>query len=246
MSHFLLYQGDCIDVMRALPQQSIDVVVCDPPYGATRNAWDAVIPFDVMWNALGRLVKPSGAIVLTAAQPFASALVMSNPAWFRHEWIWHKNKATGHLNAKRGPMRAHESVLVFSQRAPTYYPQMTSGHKPVNAFYTRRNGSNYGQGDQAAGGGSTLRYPRSVQEFAVVNNDDPGKVHPTQKPLALMEYLVLTYSQPGDTVLDFAMGSGTTGAACMMTGRDFVGIDLAAEYVEISRQRLAFWMKEAA
>lgn len=238
--------GDCLELLRSIPDCSVDLVACDPPYGTTRNAWDAVIALPAMWAELRRIVKPHGAIVLTASQPFASALVMSNPAWFRHEWIWTKNKATGHLNAKRAPMKAHESVLVFSCKAPAYYPQMTAGHKPVNAFYTRSNGSNYGEGDQAAGGGSTLRYPRSVQEFAVVNNDDPEKVHPTQKPLPLMEYLVRTYSQPGDTVLDFAMGSGTTGVACMTTARKFIGMEKDADYFQIASDRIRTAIPQAA
>lgn len=233
-----LWLGDCLDLLREIPAGSVDLAACDPPYGTTRNAWDAVIPLDAMWKELRRIMKPNGAIVLTASQPFASALVMSNPAWFRHEWIWQKNKATGHLNAKRAPMKAHESVLVFSSKAPAYYPQMTTGHAPVNAFYTRDNGSNYGAGNHTAGGGATTRYPRSVQDFAVVNNDDPAKVHPTQKPVAIMEYLVQTYSLPGDTVLDFAMGSGTTGVACMTTGRKFIGMEKDAAYFQAASERI--------
>lgn len=192
-----------------------------------------------MWKHLRRVVKPGGAIIFTASQPFSSALVMSNPAWFRHEWIWHKNKASGHLNAKRAPMKAHESILVFSSKAPTYNPQMTSGHKPVNSFYTRHNGSNYGAGDSSVGGGSTQRYPRTVQEFQVVNNDDPIKTSPTQKPLAMLEYILRTYTNPGDAVLDFAVGSGTTGIACIKTGRSFVGIEKDDEQFKNAHVRIS-------
>lgn len=220
-----LHAGDCLELFDQIEDGSVDAVICDPPYGTTRNAWDSVIPLDAMWAALRRIVKPRGPIVFTASQPFVSALVMSNPDWFRHEWIWHKNKASGHLNAKRAPMKAHESVLVFASGAPTYFPQMTGGHKPMNAYYTSHNGSNYGDGERMTGGGSTLRYPRSVLEFPVVNNDDPSKVHPTQKPLELMEYVVRTYTEAGEIVLDFAMGSGTTGVACRRLDRGFIGFE---------------------
>lgn len=227
-----------MDVMRYMPAASVDAVIADPPYGTTRNAWDAVIPLEQMWEQLRRIVKPGGAIVFTASQPFSSALVMSNPGWFRHDWVWRKNKATGHLNAKRAPMRQHEGIYVFCERAPTYHPQMTDGHRPVNAFYTRRNGDNYGAGTKSAGGGATTRYPRSVIDFAVVNNDDPGRTHPTQKPLEMMEYLVLTYTNPGDVVLDFAMGSGTTGVACANTGRLFVGMENDADHFATADARI--------
>lgn len=229
---------DALVAMASLDADSVDAVVCDPPYGTTRNPWDAVIPFEPMWEQLRRVVKPGGAIVLTASQPFASALLMSNPRWFRHDWVWRKNKSTGHLNAKRGPMRQHESVLVFCERAPIYRPQLTEGHPPVNAFYTRRNGDNYGAGFEASGGGATTRYPRSVIDFAVVNNDDPIRVHATQKPVDLMAYLLRTYTNEGDVVLDFAMGSGTTGEACATTGRGFIGIDSDPLIFKVAESRL--------
>jgi len=233
-----IYLGDAIGVLGMLPDRSVDAVVCDPPYGVTRNSWDAVIPFAPMWEQLHRIVKPGGAMVFTASQPFSSALVMSNPGEFRHEWVWRKNKATGHLNAKRSPMKAHELILVFCGRAPRYAPQMTGGHKPVAAYYTAHNGENYGDGKQMAGGGSTLRYPKTVIDFPVINNDDPKKVHPTQKPVALLEYLLLTYTREGDTILDFAMGSGTTGVACVNTGRKFIGVESGTEEFEMACLRL--------
>lgn len=184
---------------------------------------------------------------MTASQPFSSALVMSNPEWFRHEWIWHKNKSSGHLNAKRAPMKAHESVLIFCEESPHYCPQMTTDHAPVNAFYTRRNGDNYGAGDKASGGGATTRYPRSVVEFSVVNNDDQERIHPTQKPVELMEYLLHTYTNKNDVVLDFAMGSGTTIIACLKSGRRFVGIEKNADYFMAASARIdEFTVKIAA
>lgn len=236
---FKLHQGDCIEVMRGLPDAIVDAVICDPPYGTTRNAWDAVIPLEPMWQELRRIVKPGGAMIFTASQPFSSALVMSNPSDFRHEWVWRKNKSTGHLNANRAPMKLHELVLVFCDRAPKYAPQMTYGHPPVNAFYTRHNGRNYGNGAMSAGGGSTQRYPTSIQDFSVVNNDDPNKRHPTQKPIELMEYMVRTYTNTSDTVLDFAMGSGSTGVACMRSGRGFIGIEIDEEQFAYAQIRIA-------
>lgn len=244
MSNYAVRCGDAIDLLKRFPMGAIDAVICDPPYGTTRNPWDAVIPIDDMWRELRRIVKPRGAMVFTSMQPFTSALVMSNVECFRHEWVWHKNKATGHLNAKKAPMRAHENVLVFCDAQPTFNPQMTSGHAPVNKHYTRHNGSNYGAGVPSSGGGSTCRYPRTVQEFAVINNDNPLKAHATQKPIPLMEYLVRTYSNIDDVVLDFAMGSGTTGIACLLAGRRFIGIDIDAEMVAIANSRLAQQEKE--
>ena len=236
--NFNLLNGDCLKLLPQIESGSVDVVICDPPYGTTRNAWDSVIDLERMWGQLERIVSPRGAMVFTAAQPFSSALVMSRPAWFRHEWVWHKNKASGHLNARRMPMRAHELVLVFGRESPEFYPQMTDGHKPMNTFYGNHNGRNYGEGKSMSGGGSTQRYPRSVQDFSVINNDDPEKVHPTQKPLRLIEYLVRTYSRHGQTVLDFAMGSGTTGVACVKLGRGFIGMESDSSTFEIAQRRI--------
>lgn len=230
--------------MAAMAAHSVDAVVCDPPYGTTRNAWDAVIPFAPMWEQLHRIVRPGGAMVFTASQPFSSALVMSNPREFRHEWVWHKDRPSGHLNANRAPLKAHELVLVFCASAPFYAPQKTTGHKPSGKFYTRHGGNNYGKEAGApvrAGGGSTERYPRTVQHFQTVNNYGAGKLHPTQKPVALMEYLLRTYTRAGDVVLDFAMGSGTTGEACRNTGRQFIGVESgAAEFSQACARLGAF------
>lgn len=218
-----LFHGDCLSILPTLPTGSADLVCADPPYEATRNPWDSVIPFDDMWRELWRVC--TGAIVLTAMQPFSSALVMSQVEHFKHEWIWEKNKATGHLNAKKKPMQAHEVALVFCRGSSPYYPIMTDGHRPMNAYTQTSNGQNYGATNRPSGGGSTMRYPRSVQRFDVVNNDDPGKLHPTQKPVDLFAYLIRTYSSAGATVLDFCMGSGTTGVAAAATGREFIGIE---------------------
>lgn len=240
-----LIEGDCLEAMQELRTGSVDLILTDLPYGTTQNKWDAVIPFAPMWAQFWRLC-PEGAVVLTAIQPFSSALVMSEPVCFSHEWIWEKNKASGHLNAKRMPMRAHESVLVFSQEVCPYYPQMTDGHAPMNAYTQTSNGANYGATNRPSGGGSTQRYPRSVQQFPVVNNDSPDRVHPTQKPVELFAYLIETYSKPGDTVLDCCAGSGTTGMAAELTGRNAILIERDPEYYALAARRLGFEQMQAA
>lgn len=231
-----LIEGDCLSVLATLPADSVDLVLVDLPYGQTQNKWDTVIPFIPMWAEIWRVC--TGAAVFTAMQPFSSALVMSQPMYFKHEWVWEKNKATGHLNAKRSPMRAHELVLCFAARGFQYNPQMTEGHKPGNYAVRRTYTPNYGAQTPTEYGGQTVRYPRSVQQFDVVNNDSPEREHPTQKPVPLMEYLIRTYSSEGQTVLDFCMGSGTTGVACQNTGRNFIGVESDRRYFDIAARRL--------
>lgn len=232
----VLVLGDCMQVMPLLEASSVDLVLCDLPYGTTQNKWDSVIPLPPLWTEYRRVC--TGAIVLTASQPFTSALVLSNPSAFRHDWVWEKNKASGHLNAKRRPMRSHEDILVFCEKAPLYSPQMSDGHEPGHYAKRAAQSSNYGAAASTEYGGSTLRYPRTVLRFAVVNNDDPRKTHPTQKPVALMEYLILTYSNAGSVVLDNTMGSGTTGVACANTGRKFIGIEQDQHYYDTACRRI--------
>lgn len=236
MSTFAAHWGDCLDVMADWPDGCVDAVIADPPYGSTRNAWDAVVPVEPMWRELGRVCR--GAIVLTAIQPFSSILVASRPDWFRHEWVWHKNKASGHLNASRAPLRAHETILVFGRAAVPYFPQMTEGHKPGNFARRRTFADSYGAQRETTYGGRTTRYPRSVLDVPVLNNDSPERVHPTQKPVELMDYLVRTYTEPGQTVLDFCMGSGSTGVAALTCGRKFIGIEKEADIFDIALRRL--------
>lgn len=228
--------GDCLVELPKLAGKSVDLVLVDLPYGSTQNAWDAVIPLEPMWREIWRVCK--GAAVFTAMQPFSSALVMSQARYFRHEWVWEKNKVTGHLNAKKAPMRAHEVALVFCRTAPLYNPQMTDGHKPGNYAVRQPNTPNYGAHKATEYGGSTQRYPRSVQKFAMINNDSPERVHPTQKPVEWMEYLIRTYSNLGDHVLDFAAGSGSTGVAAVQAGRSFTGIELIPAFADIARERI--------
>jgi len=235
-----LYLGDCIEIMESLPEDSIDMVFCDLPYGTTQNPWDVLIPFDDLWSNYNRIVKENGAIVLTSQQPFTSQLIISNLKDFRYEWIWEKNKATGHLNAKRMPMKAHENICIFYKKLPVYNPQKTTGHKPINKVNPKYNipepevKRNYNHVAQTFGNTGTVtdRYPRSVQQFPVINNDDPDKWHPTQKSVPMIEYFIKTYSNEGDVILDNCMGSGSTGVACKNLHRKFIGIETNKEYFE--------------
>jgi len=226
-----IIEGDCLERMREIPDGSIDMVLTDPPYGTTACKWDSVISLEPMWEQLNRVTKPNAAIVMTASQPFTSALGASNLRKLRYSWSWRKSAATGHLNAKRMPMSDFEDVLVFYRSQPTYNPQGLISFGKV----TRRgsNGECYGNS-----GKENLQeftnYPRRTLEIA----SEGRTVHPTQKPVALMEYLVKTYTNEGETVLDFTMGSGTTGVACVNTGRDFVGIELDKEFFKIATQRI--------
>lgn len=222
-----LHLGDCLQLMKAIPDGSVDMIMCDLPYGTTQNKWDSVLPLDELWTHYRRVVR--GAIVLTASQPFTTTLAASNLEALRYSWVWEKGAATGHLNAKRMPMKLHEDVLVFG--AAPYYPQDLKPHGKV----TRRggNGSNFG-----ASGTENFQehtnYPRSIIRFP----NDPKPVHPTQKPVALMEYLIRTYTNEGELVLDNCMGSGTTGVAAINTGRRFIGMEQNPEYFAIAEGRI--------
>ena len=229
--NFNLMHGDCLERMKEIPDGSIDAVICDPPYQITQNKWDSIIPLELMWEQLKRIIKPNGAIVMTASQPFTSILGASNIDMLRYSWVWQKNIATGHLNAKKMPMKNHEDILVFYSKQPTYNPQ---GVREFNKVVKRgSNGGCYGKS-----GSENLQeltgYPRTVQQF----KSESKTVHPTQKPVSLMEYLIKTYTNDGETVLDFTMGSGSTGVACVNTGRNFIGIELDPDYFEIAKQRI--------
>jgi site-specific DNA-methyltransferase (adenine-specific) len=227
-----LIEGDCLEIMRELPDASIDMVLADLPYGTTQNKWDSVLPLDQLWAAYWRVCKPTAAVVLTAAQPFASALVMSELATFKYEWVWVKSKITGVLNAKKMPVRKHELVLVFARAPTTYNAQGLVAKGTV----TKQGGNsdNYGARSSDAYVQEWTNWPRDVLEIASEGATD----HPTQKPVALMEYLTRTYTNEGDTVLDNTMGSGTTGVACANTGRNFIGIEKDAGYFDIACKRL--------
>lgn len=227
--------GDCLEVMPKIPAGSIDMILCDLPYGTTRSDWDVIIPFDPLWEQYERIIKPNGAILLFAKSPFDKVLAMSNRRLYRYEWIWEKNKATGHLNAEVMPMQAHENILVFYKKAPTYNPQMSSGHKPMNLAVNNHKSTVYGSGVQVVNNaGTTERYPRSILHFPVVNNDDPDRIHPNQKPVELLQYLIRTYTNEGETVLDNCSGSGSVAKACIGCNRKFIAIEKNSGFYEDS------------
>jgi site-specific DNA-methyltransferase (adenine-specific) len=231
--------GDCLDVMETIPDQSVDLILADLPYGTTQCKWDSIIPLDKLWAAYERVAKPTAAILLTASQPFTSKLVMSNPRLFKHEWIWIKNRGSNFANTVREPMKEHESVLMFSKGKWTYNRQMQErtggGASRVSyGFNFDTETDNYGafEGRKDAKL-PELRVPSSWQKF----NCEVGH-HPTQKPVPLMAYLIRTFSHPGDLVLDNTMGSGTTGVACVKEDRRFYGIEKDEKYYAIAHQRI--------
>lgn len=238
MSKIKLMKGDCLEMMKSIPDGSVDLILTDPPYGTTQCKWDTVIPLDIMWEEVNRVIKPNGAILLMAQTPFDKVLGVSNLGMLKYEWIWEKTTATGHLNAKKCPMKSHENILVFYKKLPTYNPQKTYGHKrkTSKADRAKLNGECYGKQAGVTVYDSTDRYPRSVQVFST--DKQKVKLHPTQKPVALLEYLIKTYSNEYETVLDFTMGSGTTGVACVNTNRNFIGIELDDNYFNIAERRI--------
>lgn len=231
-----MMHGDCLERMKEIKSGSVDMILADPPYGATQCKWDSVIDLPAMWRELDRVCKPNAAIVMTAAQPFTAKLVCSNIGMFKYEIIWEKGNATGFLNAKKQPLRAHESVLVFYRQQPTYNPQMTSGHASKTSKRKTVNSECYGKALALTEYDSTERYPRSVQFFS--SDNQCSNLHPTQKPVALMEWLIRSFSNPGDVVLDFCMGSGTTGVACINAGRDFIGMEMDSDIFQVSLSRV--------
>lgn len=224
----------------SLEDNSVDFILTDPPYGTTQSKWDVIIPFDLMWQELNRVLKPDGVICLFGAEPFSSLLRASNIKNYKYDWYWHKNKSTNFLNAKKQPLRNIETISVFN--SGKYFPQKTQGHKPVNSFTKNTSdGDLYGKTQKGfKGGGNTDRYPTQYLNFKVINNDNSGdnKYHPTQKPVEILEYLIKTYSNEHDTVLDFTAGSFSTAVACYNTNRSFIGIEKDEKYFQIGINRL--------
>ena len=240
-----LIRGDCLEVMKEIPDKSIDMILCDLPYGTTACKWDIIIPFEPLWEQYKRIIKDNGAIVLTASQPFTSALVMSNPDMFKYEWIWEKAVGSNFATLKYMPMKEHENILVFGKGKTIYNPQMQErkGSGKARSMYTYK--SNTVSGDAISNMvtnrsgekyDENKRNPSSVQFFN--NREDTRGLHPTQKPVALFEYLIKTYTNEGDLVLDNCMGSGTTGVACKNLNRNFIGIELDPGYIEIAKKRI--------
>ena len=236
-----IYNQDCLEAMINIPNYSIDAIITDPPYGTTACKWDSIIPFDLMWEQLNRIIKPNGAIVLFGSQPFTSALISSNYKYFKYEWIWFKNKGGNFFNAKITPMKQHENILVFSNGKTNYHPikekRLKSGLHRVRSGALIggkiKDDSVYDKTNVIKTKYNDLRYPKTVQKFNVQRG-----MHPTQKPVALIEYLIKTYTNENETVLDFTMGSGTTGVACINTNRKFIGIELNKEYFDLASKRL--------
>lgn len=231
-----LMPGDCLERMLEITDGSVDMVLCDLPYGTTACKWDSVIPFAPLWAHYRRVCKRNAAIVLTASQPFTSLLVASNVAAFRHAWVWDKAMAANVMNARHQPLKIHEDVIVFSfDGAAKYYPQMTVGRMRKKGGHRAKTGI-YGEQAATEGVMSDQYHPKSI--LPVSNANQSGRVHPTQKPVALMEYLIRTYTNEGETVLDNTMGSGTTGVACVNTGRRFIGIEQDEAYFGIAYKRI--------
>jgi DNA modification methylase len=229
----MIIEGDCLEGMAKLADNSVDLCLTDPPYGTTACKWDSVIPFEPMWEQLKRIVKPNGAICLFGSEPFSSHLRMSNIKMFRYDWIWLKSNGGGFLNANRQPLKRHEHISVFSQSQSIYFPQKTAG-RPYRCTSAAAGETTQ---DQTVAGWVTVnkgdRFPVSWQNF----KSETG-LHPTQKPTALLEYLIKTYTREGETVLDFTMGSGSTGVACKNLNRQFIGIEKDAKYFEIAQKRI--------
>jgi len=235
-----LFNDDMFNILGNIEPQSVDLLLTDFPYGTlnkSRNQWDRIIDYERFWDLVDIICKPNAAIVSTAAQPFTSVLISTNYRDFKYCLVWEKSKATGYLNAKKQPMRAHEDIVVFYKKQPTYNPQMTVG-KPYDKGTAVRDAEQYGKQTKAVHvkNEEGTRYPRSVLYFKTA--EDEGKLHPTQKPIALYEYLIRTYSNEGDTILDPCMGSGTTGVAAINTNRNFIGIEREQKYFMIAKERI--------
>jgi len=233
-----LYHGDCLEIMVNIPAQSVDMILCDLPYGTTQCKWDIVLPFEALWEQWNRVAKNSAAIILFGTEPFSSELRLSNIKHFKYDWIWYKPKGTGFLNAKKQPMRNHEIISVFYRKQCIYNAQKTDGHNRKVSFRKKELQSDvYGETKHDYLYNSTERYPQSILNFSSDTQNSP--LHPTQKPVGLCEYLIKTYTHEGETVLDNCMGSGTTGVACKNLNREFIGIEKDAAYFQTAKQRIA-------
>lgn len=232
-----LMQGDCIELLPSVIDSSVDMVLADPPYGTTQCKWDAIIPLDLMWRQLKRIIKQNGAIVMMASQPFTTTLIASNIDTFKYCLVWDKvNRITGFLNVKKQPLRRTEDIVIFYRKQPVYNPQMVNG-KP----YKTRHGigsKNYGRQEKTYYESDGKRYPQDIIAIKADERGTVGRIHPTQKPVALMEYLIKTYTNEDETVLDFSMGSGTTGVACRNLKRRFIGMELDEKYFAVAKKRI--------
>jgi site-specific DNA-methyltransferase (adenine-specific) len=231
-----LLHGNCLELMKTIPDGSIDAIITDPPYGTTACKWDSVIPFDLMWEQLNRIIKRTGAIVLFGSEPFSSALRMSNIKNYKYDWIWQKNRPSLFQHANKRPMKDHENIIVFYKKQATYNLELIEKEKPSNNYRKNKIGTFISDGLKNKNQMQTLTgYPRQIINYGMHN---VGQVHPTQKPVLLMEYLIKTYTNENETVLDFTMGSGSTGVACVNTNRNFIGIEKDENYFKIATERI--------
>jgi DNA modification methylase len=238
-----IYNMDCLEGMKLIDDKSIDMILCDLPYGTTQNKWDIIIPFESLWNQYDRIIKDNGAIVLFGSEPFTSLLICSNIKNFKYNWIWQKNKCTGFLNAKKQPLNDNETISVFYKKQCTYNPQMTKADKIYKRGFVVRDkekdiqqSDNYGEQKSFLQVDNGLRYPKRIQYFN--NNFTRKQLHPTQKPVELCEYLIKTYTNEWETVLDNCMGSGTTAVACINTNRNYIGFEIDPDYCKIAEERI--------
>ena len=238
-----LYKGDCLELMKNIPDKSIDMILCDLPYGTTKCKWDIVIPLDKLWEQYNRIIKDKGAILLFGSEPFSSKLRISNLRMYKYDWIWKKTKAQGFLNSKKMPLKDYENICVFYKRLPVYNPQGI-----IYGNFQNDRKSKYSKGEDIYGNEKEFgishmsNFPKQIIEFS--NPSGNGQLHPTQKPVDLLEYLIKTYTQDGEVILDNCMGSGSTGVACVNTGRDFIGIELDKDYFNIANERIKDAQKE--
>ena len=230
-----LIKGECLEVMKSIPNASIDAIITDPPYGTTACKWDSVIPFEPMWKQLNRIIKPNGAIVLFGSEPFSSALRMSNIKNYKYDWYWKKNKKTNFLNARKMPMRQVETISAF-------FYKLGNTYNPIMEKRTSQKSGNKKYGNTKVYGKHSGNFKDNQSDYILPSNlieiNTERGLHPTQKPIALMEYLIKTYTNENETVLDFTMGSGSTGVACVNTKRNFIGIELDDKYFDIAKQRI--------
>ena len=237
-----IYNEDCLEGMKRIEDKSIDMILCDLPYGTTQNKWDSVIPLDELWKEYKRIIKDNGVIVLTSQGIFTANLMLSNEKWFKYKLVWVKSKATNFLNAKKQPLRKHEDICVFYNKQPQYNPQMTEGEPYDKGVRKNQLTGSYGDFNPVHVKSEGMRYPTDVVYFKTAESE--GKVyHSTQKPVALFEYLIKTYTDEGEIVLDNCIGSGTTAVACLNTNRNFIGFELDEGYWKIANERIEKYMK---
>ena len=242
-----LFEGDCLEYMKEIPDGSVDMILCDLPYGMTQNKWDSYIPLDKLWEQYNRIIKTNGAIVLTSNGVFTAKLILSQPNIYKYKWVWEKSKPTNFLNAKKQPLRKHEDVCVFYKKQPVYHPQMTKGEPYDKGKRKNQQCGNYGDFESVHVASDGERYPTDIIYVKTAESEGPV-IHPTQKPIELGRYMVITYTNPGDIVLDNTFGSGSFLVAALMEGRNFIGIekneDVALfkreeiDYIDVAKKRL--------